>query len=213
LSDTGDASDHGRCEHPAARGVITIGFWHRKERRGAFRSARAVRAEPWADIRANYASATAAALDRLMAVSPARLPGRLVLLYGPPGTGKTTALRSLAREWQSWCETDCVLDPEVLLGDPSYLIQAALGDETDETAQRWRLLLLEDCDELIAGDAKRASGQALSRLLNLTDGLLGQGRNVLVGITTNEDIRSLHPAAIRPGRCLAQIEVGPLPAG
>jgi len=197
---------------PADDDAITIGFWHRTERRGAFRAARAVTAEPWANIRANYASGTASALDRLMAVSPARLPGRLVLLYGPPGTGKTTALRSLAREWRPWCETDCVLDPEVLLGDPSYLIQAALGEETDEAAERWRLLLLEDCDELIADDAKRASGQALSRLLNLTDGLLGQGRNVLVGITTNEDIRSLHPAAIRPGRCLAQIEVGLLPA-
>jgi hypothetical protein len=33
---------------------------------------------------------------------------------------------------------------------------------------------------------------------------------VLVAITTNEDIRSLHPAVVRPGRCLAQIEVGPL---
>ena len=32
-----------------------------------------------------------------------------------------------------------------------------------------------------------------------------------MAITTNEDIRSLHPAVIRPGRCLAQIEVGPLP--
>jgi hypothetical protein len=104
-----------------------------------------------------------------------------------------------------------VLDPEALFNDPRYLMEAALGDEDDQGASRWRLLLLEDCDELIASDAKRASGQALSRLLNLTDGLFGQGRNVLVAITTNEDIRSLHPAVIRPGRCLAQIEVGPLP--
>ena len=74
------------------------------------------------------------------------------------------------------------------------------------------LLLLEDCDELIGGGAKGTSGQALSRLLNLSDGLLGQGRKVLVAITTNEDIQALHPAVIRPGRCLAQIEVGPLPA-
>jgi hypothetical protein len=51
----------------------------------------------------------------------------------------------------------------------------------------------------------------LSRLLNLTDGLLGQGRRVLAAITTNEDIRVLHPAATRPGRCLAQIEVGRCP--
>jgi len=198
---------------PADDRAVTIGFWHRTERRGALRAARAVRAEPWANIRANYATATAVALDRLMAVTPAQLCGRLLLLYGPPGTGKTNALRALAREWLPWCETDCVLDPEALFGDPGYLIQAALGHDADETAGRWRLMLLEDCDELIGGDAKRASGQALSRLLNLTDGLLGQGRNVLVGITTNEDIRSLHPAAVRPGRCLAQIQVGPLAVG
>ena len=73
------------------------------------------------------------------------------------------------------------------------------------------MLLLEDCDELIRGGAKQGAGQSLSRLLNLTDGLLGQGRNVLVAITTNEDLGELHPAVTRPGRCLAQIEVGPLP--
>ncbi len=80
-------------------GLVTIGFWHRHERRGASRSARTIRAQPWRDIRANYASVTAAALDRLMAVTPAAINGQLLLLYGPPGTGKTTALRALAREW------------------------------------------------------------------------------------------------------------------
>jgi hypothetical protein len=71
--------------------------------------------------------------------------------------------------------------------------------------------LLEDCDELIRGEAKKSTGQALSRLLNLTDGLLGQGRKVLVGITTNEDLSQLHPAVTRPGRCLASIAVGAFP--
>ena len=50
----------------------------------------------------------------------------------------------------------------------------------------------------------------LFRSLNLTDGLLAQGRDVLVGLTTNEPLNKLHPAVVRPGRCLAQIEVGPL---
>ena len=63
---------------------------------------------------------------------------------------------------------------------------------------------------IIVERAKHTAGQALSRLLNLTDGLLGQGRNVLVGVTTNEDLERLHPAVVRPGRCLARIEVGPL---
>jgi len=40
--------------------------------------------------------------------------------------------------------------------------------------------------------------------------MLGQGRQVLVAITTNEDLRRLHPGVVRPGRCLAHIEIGPL---
>jgi Domain of unknown function (DUF5925)/ATPase family associated with various cellular activities (AAA) len=203
-------ADEAEVRRPADEALVTIGFWHRLERRGAYRIARTVRAPAWRDIRMNYGSATAAAIDQLMAVTPDDLAGQLLLLYGPPGTGKTTALRALAREWQRWCGTDCVLDPEALFADPGYLMEAALGDDETPGEGRWRLLLLEDCDELIGADAKRASGQALSRLLNLTDGLLGQGRRVLVAITTNEDIRSLHPAVVRPGRCLAQIEVGPL---
>nr|BFE77672.1 hypothetical protein GCM10020093_002730 [Planobispora longispora] len=83
--------------------------------------------------------------------------------------------------------------------------------EDGEDGKKWRLLVLEDCDELIRGGAKEAAGQGLSRLLNLTDGLLGQGRDVLVAVTTNEDLARLHPAVVRPGRCLAQVEVGALP--
>jgi hypothetical protein len=89
-------------------------------------------------------------------------------------------------------------------------MRAAMADEGEDDEARWRLLLFEDCDELIRGEAKQRSGQALSRLLNLTDGILGQGRGVLVALTTNEDLRTLHPAVVRPGRCLAQIEIGPL---
>jgi hypothetical protein len=201
------------AERSQGDGRVTIGFWHRSERRGASRAVRKVVAQSWAEIRRNYSGDTATALDRLMAVEPAALSGQLLLLYGPPGTGKTTALRALAREWLPWCDTDCVVDPETLFNDPGYLMEVIIGDDDDSDVDgRWRLLLLEDCDELIGGDAKRSSGQALSRLLNLTDGLLGQGRHVLVAITTNEDLRSLHPAAIRPGRCLAQVEVGPFPA-
>ena len=41
--------------------------------------------------------------------------------------------------------------------------------------------------------------------------MIGQGLDVLVCITTNEDLHRLHPAVTRPGRCLAEIHVGPLP--
>ncbi len=100
---------------------------------------------------------------------------------------------------------------EAVLGDESGHSHG--DDDSDDASsepQRWQLLLLEDCDELIRTDAKSTSGQSLSRLLNLTDGLLGQGYRIIVAITTYEDLSRLHPATVRPGRCLAQIEVGPL---
>ena len=42
-------------------------------------------------------------------------------------------------------------------------------------------------------------------MLNVCDGLVGQGLRVLVLLTTNEDVGAMHPAVVRRGRCLANI--------
>ena len=82
--------------------------------------------------------------------------------------------------------------------------------DDDDGAPHWRLIVIEDADELLRSDAKREAGQSLSRLLNVADGFIGQGVNALILITTNEPIGRLHPAVVRPGRCLAEVEFPPL---
>lgn len=71
------------------------------------------------------------------------------------------------------------------------------------------MLVFEDTGELLAADARERTGQGLSRLLNLVDGIVGQGLRVLVLVTTNEPLRRLHPAIARPGRCAARVEFEP----
>lgn len=197
---------------PEPDDVVRVGFWSLGSR-GPARQSKSISARPWPEIRRNYTGSVADAFDQLMGLRADRAGGRLLLFHGPPGTGKTTVMRALAHAWREWCSLEYVLDPEKLLRDPGYLLQAASGDGEGSGTDgdgRWRLLVLEDCDELIHADAKSGAGQSLARLLNLTDGILGQGLDVLVAITTNEPLARLHPAIVRPGRCLAQVEVGRL---
>ena len=157
----------------------------------------------------NYAAATRAGLDELMRAPASRDPGGSCSGTAMPGTGKSFALRALAREWRAWCDVHFISDPDAYLGSrTSYLMSTLLRPD----GGAWRLIVLEDAGELLSADARALTGQAVSRLLNVTDGLLGEGLRALVLVTTNEPLRRLHEAVARPGRCWAQIEFRALAA-
>lgn len=186
---------------------VSVAFWMQGSCGGEVRH-REIESPEFAAIAQNYPSPVRAALQALAAT---RTPegGRLILLRGAPGTGKSHALRALARAWSPWCSAHFIMDPEELFGRGGAYMLDVLTWDGDDGEDRWRLVILEDAGELIAADARAVAGQALSRLLNVADGLLGQGTRTLVLITTNEPLKRLHPAIHRPGRCLADIEFTP----
>jgi len=178
--------------------------------------------QPWEEIRGNYNEDVAGDLDFVMKNRPVQSSGVMVWT-GPPGTGKTTAIRTLAREWSDFASIHIIADTEIFLNDPKYLYNVCLsnsgrgrgrrsspidalfelGDEpVVDDREPATLIILEDSGELLTQDAAKNSGQALSRLLNFTDGILGQGLNVYFLITTNEQFESLHAALVRPGRAI-----------
>jgi len=175
----------------------------------------------WPAIERNYASPVRRRIAELVGlVDPPDANGRLILWHGEPGTGKTTALRTLIRAWEPWCSTHYISDPERFFDDPNYMF-AVVSDTDDfdqapdlvnaaKRAKRPRLVIAEDCDDAIRARPRRDNGAAFGRLLNLTDGILGQGLRTLVLLTTNEPVGRLHPALIRPGRCLDITEFTPL---
>ncbi len=190
---------------------VAVTFWAQAQN-GARSARRRVAAPNWSEIHANYAPQTGLGVAHLIT---ARVPesGRLILWHGEPGTGKTHALRALSRACDDWCSTHYVTDPESFLGaGTSYLLDVLTADDRAGGPPRWKLVVLEDAGELLSVDAHERTGQALSRLLNVTDGVLGQGMKTIILVTTNEPLGRLHPAITRPGRCWAQIEFTALPA-
>lgn len=162
----------------------------------------------WHDIAEQYPLAVRSALEVMATYQPhVASPRRLALWHGAPGTGKTSAVRALLHAWRGWADGVVVTDPDALLKDGRYLRRAVLDADGDDG--RWSVFVLEDAEALLRKDT---GGNGMGRLLNLADGLLGQGLRCLFLITTNEPLGRIHPAVVRPGRCLAQVEFGPLPA-
>lgn len=193
---------------------------------GVERNTQFIRCPEWANIRENYARGCRMDIERLTMRKRPWADGRLMIWHGEPGTGKTFAIRSLLMAWRDRFNFVIVTDPEKLLASPSYYYEVASApnmnsvpgqdspddDPDDNSASKKKRLLfiIEDSADLVATSGRERHWDKFGKLLNITDGLIGQGREDLFLITFNEALDAIDPAITRPGRCLSKIEFGKL---
>lgn len=136
--------------------------------------------------------------------------GRIGIFDGAPGTGKTFLIRGLLT---TVTETLFVfVSPKDLVNLTGPEILPALIDFASDFGEDNKsiTLLVEDADECIA---PRGSDNmsAISSVLNLGDGILGQLLDIRIIMTTNAKRSEMDSAITRPGRLSALIHVDKLP--
>lgn len=152
------------------------------------------------DIKDNYPTQVANNINKLINIEKPWKHGKLIIWNGKPGTGKTYAIRSLMREWKQKMKACVVTDPEIFLDRPQYYYQMI-----ESFGNSRMLFILEDNADLVIKESRK-NNYGLARLLNLTDGIIGQGRDDIFFITFNEEIGSIDEAFLRPGRRLQHLE-------
>ena len=126
----------------------------------------------------------------------------LYLLHGEPGTGKTSFLKTILRE----------VDKKAIFITPALTDELTspnlIGLLMDHTNS---LIVIEDAETVLI-KRQADNSNAVSNLLNLTDGFPADFLELNIICTFNTDIGNIDPALIRKGRLKGMMEFKKLSA-
>jgi energy-coupling factor transporter ATP-binding protein EcfA2 len=123
----------------------------------------------------------------------------LVLLHGIMGSGKSNLIKHLTK----------VVKDKKFIFIPSYMSNVIVNPDFTEFIMEHKnsILVLEDAETiLMKRDISNGYAQAVSNILNLTDGILADGLNIQIIATFNTDLKNLDEALLRKGRLIAKYE-------
>ena len=121
----------------------------------------------------------------------------LMLFHGEPGTGKTSYIKYLCSEQTR----NIIFIPINLIeriGSPDF-VQLMMNEKGS-------ILIIEEAEQILLKRSSNEYKSAVSALLNITDGIMGDLLNLVVICTFNTDLSNLDQALLRKGRTLLKHE-------
>lgn len=122
----------------------------------------------------------------------------LILLHGIPGTGKTSYIKHLIT---GDSKRKIIYIPTHLtsaISSPNFIsfVKSDLSNS---------VLVIEDAEQvLLTRENGESHKEAVSNILNMTDGILADALNILIICTFNTDMENIDKALLRKGRLLLQ---------
>lgn len=127
----------------------------------------------------------------------------MVIFYGEPGTGKTYLIRNLALSHPD--KTFYFMDKTTF----AYIMDPTFIDFLQNAENS--VFVLEDCEGLLM-DRVQSGNELMSTILNLSDGILGDGMKIKFICTFNANLNNIDKALLRKGRLKYKYEFKKLTA-